>query len=298
MKTVAMPTASSTSSGTASTISSVTRWKPRGRARSSICRWIHTSSILAGTRQRTYGGAQARRTRTIGQRRSMDPPLRERCAGGTPQTTMSRARHAGEDGPHRRAARLLPGALVCLIARAACPATAQLRRRRPARHGRRRGGPRRRAADRLRPHPDLGVPRRRRARHGAAHGRRLRLGLDESRTGRCRTSGSRGFVFYFFSRAAALVHLALIAAGVRARARGARTPAENPLDGWIATVATLLVTGLSRVHRPRPARTPDRRPQRRRPPATRSPSSSTGAASRRSSTSSSNAPAAPTSRSA
>ena len=58
MKTVAIPTASCDSSGTAPTISSVTRWKPRGRARSSIWRCIHTTSILAGTRQRTYGGGR------------------------------------------------------------------------------------------------------------------------------------------------------------------------------------------------------------------------------------------------
>jgi len=51
-----------------------------------------------------------------------------------------------------------------------------------------------------------------------------------------------GFVFYFFSRSAALVHLSIIAAGY-ALALSQESPAENPLDGWIATVATLLVTG-------------------------------------------------------
>ena len=51
-----------------------------------------------------------------------------------------------------------------------------------------------------------------------------------------------GFVFYFFSRSAALVHLSIIAAAY-ALALVAESPAENPLDGWIATVATLLVTG-------------------------------------------------------
>jgi diguanylate cyclase (GGDEF)-like protein len=51
-----------------------------------------------------------------------------------------------------------------------------------------------------------------------------------------------GFVFYFFSRSAALVHLSVIAAGY-AFALALESPAENPLDGWIATVATLLVTG-------------------------------------------------------
>jgi diguanylate cyclase (GGDEF)-like protein/putative nucleotidyltransferase with HDIG domain len=51
------------------------------------------------------------------------------------------------------------------------------------------------------------------------------------------------FAFYFFSRGAALVHLALIAAGY-ALALVLEEPAQNPLDGWLATVATLLVTGL------------------------------------------------------
>jgi diguanylate cyclase (GGDEF)-like protein len=50
------------------------------------------------------------------------------------------------------------------------------------------------------------------------------------------------FVFYFFSRSAALVHLALMAAGY-ALALVEESPSENPLDGWIATVGTLLVTG-------------------------------------------------------
>jgi diguanylate cyclase (GGDEF)-like protein len=51
-----------------------------------------------------------------------------------------------------------------------------------------------------------------------------------------------GFVFYFFSRPAALVHVSIIAAGY-ALALAEESPAENPLDGWVATVATLLVTG-------------------------------------------------------
>jgi diguanylate cyclase (GGDEF)-like protein len=50
------------------------------------------------------------------------------------------------------------------------------------------------------------------------------------------------FVFYFFSRSAALVHLALMAGGY-ALALVEESPSESPLDGWIATVATLLVTG-------------------------------------------------------
>ncbi|HEV7847008.1 MAG TPA: hypothetical protein VGO83_12185, partial [Thermoleophilaceae bacterium] len=51
------------------------------------------------------------------------------------------------------------------------------------------------------------------------------------------------FAFYFFSRGAALVHLALIAAGY-ALALVLEEPVANPLDGWVATVVTLLVTGL------------------------------------------------------
>jgi diguanylate cyclase (GGDEF)-like protein len=51
-----------------------------------------------------------------------------------------------------------------------------------------------------------------------------------------------GYVFYFFTRSAALVHLAIIAAGY-ALALVQESPTDNPLDGWIATVATLLVTG-------------------------------------------------------
>jgi diguanylate cyclase (GGDEF)-like protein len=51
------------------------------------------------------------------------------------------------------------------------------------------------------------------------------------------------FAFYFFTRGAALVHLALIAAAY-ALALVLEDPVENPLDGWVATVATLLVAGL------------------------------------------------------
>jgi diguanylate cyclase (GGDEF)-like protein len=51
------------------------------------------------------------------------------------------------------------------------------------------------------------------------------------------------FVFYFFSRGAALVHLAIMAAGY-ALALELEEPSVNPLDGWVATVGTLLVTGL------------------------------------------------------
>ncbi len=51
------------------------------------------------------------------------------------------------------------------------------------------------------------------------------------------------FAFYFFSRGAALVHLALIAAAY-ALALVLEDPAENPFDGWVATIATLLIAGL------------------------------------------------------
>jgi diguanylate cyclase (GGDEF)-like protein len=51
------------------------------------------------------------------------------------------------------------------------------------------------------------------------------------------------FAFYVFNRGAALVHLALMAAAY-ALALALEDPAESPLDGWIATVVTLLGTGL------------------------------------------------------
>jgi diguanylate cyclase (GGDEF)-like protein/putative nucleotidyltransferase with HDIG domain len=51
------------------------------------------------------------------------------------------------------------------------------------------------------------------------------------------------FAFYVFNRGAALVHLALMAAAY-AVVLVLEDPAENPLDGWIATVGTLLGTGL------------------------------------------------------
>ena len=51
------------------------------------------------------------------------------------------------------------------------------------------------------------------------------------------------FAFYVFTRGVALAHLALMAAAY-ALALALEGPAENPLDGWIATVGTLLGTGL------------------------------------------------------
>src|SRR5829696_2749545 len=53
------------------------------------------------------------------------------------------------------------------------------------------------------------------------------------------------FVFYFFSRSAALVHLALMAAAY-ALALVQESPSEDPLDGWIATVATLYLISVAR----------------------------------------------------
>jgi diguanylate cyclase (GGDEF)-like protein len=51
------------------------------------------------------------------------------------------------------------------------------------------------------------------------------------------------FAFYVFTRGVALVHLALMAAGY-ALVLVLEDPAEHPFDGWIATVGTLLGTGL------------------------------------------------------
>ena len=51
------------------------------------------------------------------------------------------------------------------------------------------------------------------------------------------------FSFYVFKRSAAFMYLALTAVGY-AFALVLEDPAENPLDGWLATVGTLLGTGL------------------------------------------------------
>src|SRR5215211_5542152 len=51
------------------------------------------------------------------------------------------------------------------------------------------------------------------------------------------------FAFYVFTRGVAFVHLALMATGY-ALVLIIEDPAENPFDGWIATVGTLLGTGL------------------------------------------------------
>ena len=51
------------------------------------------------------------------------------------------------------------------------------------------------------------------------------------------------FTFYVFDRAAALVYLVLMAAAF-GLVLALEDPAESPLDGWLATVGTLLGTGL------------------------------------------------------
>jgi diguanylate cyclase (GGDEF)-like protein len=51
------------------------------------------------------------------------------------------------------------------------------------------------------------------------------------------------FVFYFFSLPAALIHVALIGAGY-AIALAAESPPGDPVDGWLATLGTLLVSGM------------------------------------------------------
>src|SRR5918997_3765368 len=51
------------------------------------------------------------------------------------------------------------------------------------------------------------------------------------------------FAFYVFDLPAALVYLALMAAAF-GLALALEDPAESPLDGWLATVGTLLGTGL------------------------------------------------------
>jgi hypothetical protein len=56
MNTVAIPLDSEPSSGTASRISDVTRWKPRGRAPSWISRCIHTARIVPTCSANGSGG--------------------------------------------------------------------------------------------------------------------------------------------------------------------------------------------------------------------------------------------------
>jgi diguanylate cyclase (GGDEF)-like protein len=51
------------------------------------------------------------------------------------------------------------------------------------------------------------------------------------------------FAFYFFTLRTALLHLALIGAGY-AIALAAESPPGDPLDGWLATVGTLLLSGM------------------------------------------------------
>jgi diguanylate cyclase (GGDEF)-like protein/putative nucleotidyltransferase with HDIG domain len=51
------------------------------------------------------------------------------------------------------------------------------------------------------------------------------------------------FVFYFFSLRGALAHMGLVGAGY-ALALAAESQPNSPVDGWIATIGTLLVTGV------------------------------------------------------
>jgi diguanylate cyclase (GGDEF)-like protein len=51
------------------------------------------------------------------------------------------------------------------------------------------------------------------------------------------------FAFYFFSLRAAVMHMALVGAGY-AIALAAESPPGDPLDGWLATLGTLLVSGM------------------------------------------------------
>ena len=53
------------------------------------------------------------------------------------------------------------------------------------------------------------------------------------------------FAFYFFSLPAALVHMGLIGAGY-AVALAAESPPGDPLDGWLATLGTLLAIDRAR----------------------------------------------------
>ena len=171
----------------------------------------------------------------------MDPPLRERLRWRT-------ATGEGVDSPARQAplaptAGLLfaAAALICL-AGALLPGDARVRRRRPARHGRRGAlvaaflliANERVPEWTYHPIGVLGTA----VATGAAYGWGTR-----SAYGPLLYVWVTMFAFYVFSRGAALVHLALMAAAYAA-VLAIEDPSENPLDGWIATVGTLLGTGL------------------------------------------------------
>ena len=51
------------------------------------------------------------------------------------------------------------------------------------------------------------------------------------------------FAFYFFSLRAAVMHMALVGAGYGI-ALAAESPPGDPLDGWLATLGTLIVSGM------------------------------------------------------
>ena len=195
---------------------------------------------------------RARRTRRKGQRRSMDSPLRERLrwrnAHGEeveqPATRATMARTAV--APERLDRRRLPRGRVPAGRHAAA-------RRRPPRRGGRGGGSLRvswwsaTSASRNGPSTrssSLGTAIATAAAYGWGSG---------SAYGPLPYVWVTIFAFYFFTRGAALVHLALMAAGVRARAR-AGGPGREPARRLDRHGVTLLVTGLFVVARPRPAR--------------------------------------------
>ena len=221
----------------------------------------------------------------------MDPPLRERRA-------LAERVGEGVDAPATRAmmartAALLAGAGAS-SACSACfvPGDAQFDDGVLLAAAAAVGAPRRAPPARLRQHPDRGLPPDRSV-LGTAIATAAAYGWGtESAYGPLPYVWVAMFAFYFFTRGAALVHLALMAAAY-ALALVLEDPAENPLDGWVATVASLLVAGLfvSMVRDHIAALIRRLSDAAHRDP---SPAFSTAAGSRTSSTPSSSAPAART----
>ena len=224
------------SSGTASTISDgheVEAARPRPELDLAL-----DPHALAFWRERATGPmvAAGRRTRTAKWTRTAIGgawirPSASGCAGGTRQETMSSRPPRGRRWRVPPRCSAAPAALICLVG-VLLPGDGAVRRRRPAR--RRRGA---RAllgaspAAGVRPHAGVGLPRRRRARHGARRRAAAYGWGSDSAYGPLPYVWVALFAFYFFTRGAALVHLALIGGRLRAGARRSRT---RPRTRWTA----------------------------------------------------------------
>ena len=103
------------------------------------------------------------------------------------------------------------------------------------------GGGRARAA--LRQPAAVGLPRVRGGWDARERRRDLRLGRGVDLRPAALRSGSTVCVFYFFPLRAALLHMASIGGGVRA-VLTVEDLDYSAVAGWLATIGTLLVTGL------------------------------------------------------